>query len=442
MMNKREYIRQLRRELKNRKVNSIGDIITDYEDLIEIKIREGLTEEEAVESLGPVEDLANAYGEKQKVTGDSNILIFAVLQVFNIMFGLGVLAVVFSVAFVAAVMFVCALVVIAITIVNLITGGLTGLIVIMFALGIISAMLFIMAFSYIVAKTTIILVYDYIILNVNLIKTKKVPYKRLLFKKYLIIFTVVSFIVSSAFSIFGGVVSVYKGTSYINEVMIKLSYVDERKETEYEISDDITAIDVDGMNVIFEKGSENKVVTNHKVDYFEDDGKLYITDTDQSVLKNFGLTFLDEPKTIRVITNIELEEVTVNSVNFEFTDIKTNYLEANAVNVNVVSEELEDASIIIDSTNTSLTVEESVIRKISINSVNADVEIDESEVRDIEIDSTNTELLLIDSVVEFLKFDGFNSELILERSVINKFDNNTNVKDLDADSNSEIKEEE
>ncbi len=69
-MNKNIFLKQLESELKERSVENIEDIMSDYEDYIFQKIKEGKSEEEVLSDLGSLQDLADSYGEK-KVESDS-----------------------------------------------------------------------------------------------------------------------------------------------------------------------------------------------------------------------------------------------------------------------------------------------------------------------------------------------------------------------------------
>jgi len=62
-MNKKEYLEELRKELKKYNVNEVEDIIADYEEHFENKMEEGFTEEEIARKLSVPEAIAIEYAE-------------------------------------------------------------------------------------------------------------------------------------------------------------------------------------------------------------------------------------------------------------------------------------------------------------------------------------------------------------------------------------------
>ena len=60
-MNKKEYLEELRKELKINNVNEIEDVISEYEEHFKFKIEEGLTEEEIAKKLSNPKEIAKEY---------------------------------------------------------------------------------------------------------------------------------------------------------------------------------------------------------------------------------------------------------------------------------------------------------------------------------------------------------------------------------------------
>lgn len=63
-MTKKEYLDELRKELKSKNVKDIEDIIFEYEEHFNFKMEEGFTEEEIVKKLPAPKDIANEYAPK------------------------------------------------------------------------------------------------------------------------------------------------------------------------------------------------------------------------------------------------------------------------------------------------------------------------------------------------------------------------------------------
>ena len=87
-MNKKEFINALKSKLDILENQEIEDIIAEYQDYIEEKVNKGMTEEEAVEELGNideiVDDLLGAYKIKnKKEKSNSNILEQIINRVAN-----------------------------------------------------------------------------------------------------------------------------------------------------------------------------------------------------------------------------------------------------------------------------------------------------------------------------------------------------------------------
>lgn len=56
-MKKEEFLKKLKEELENANINNTNDIIEYYEEIIDDKIEEGITEKEAVSSIGSIDTI-------------------------------------------------------------------------------------------------------------------------------------------------------------------------------------------------------------------------------------------------------------------------------------------------------------------------------------------------------------------------------------------------
>lgn len=71
-MKKNEFLEELKRKLKILKQEEIDDIIKEYENTIDEKIKNGLTEEEAIKDFGPIDELAKEILDAYKISTDNN----------------------------------------------------------------------------------------------------------------------------------------------------------------------------------------------------------------------------------------------------------------------------------------------------------------------------------------------------------------------------------
>ena len=66
-MNKKEFIKLLERKLKILDENEVKDIINEYKDTIDEKVKHGQSEEDAVKDFGDIEELAKEILKAYKV---------------------------------------------------------------------------------------------------------------------------------------------------------------------------------------------------------------------------------------------------------------------------------------------------------------------------------------------------------------------------------------
>lgn len=92
-MNKEIFINELKKELKDFSQPEIDDIVFEYETEIEEQINRGISEEEVLNKLGNPHDIALEFLANKEpnlqLNDDNkikNIIIFTLLQLFNIIF--------------------------------------------------------------------------------------------------------------------------------------------------------------------------------------------------------------------------------------------------------------------------------------------------------------------------------------------------------------------
>lgn len=104
-MNKSEFMRELKRELKKRNVNDIPEILSDYEEHFSAGKNAYKTEWEIVEELGPINLIADEYsvinkGGNAKViyknTPRPHIGLFIALIFFDVIIGIAAVSVIFA----------------------------------------------------------------------------------------------------------------------------------------------------------------------------------------------------------------------------------------------------------------------------------------------------------------------------------------------------------
>ena len=61
-MNKQEFLMQLRKGLSYMPQEDIEERLTFYSEMIDDRMEEGLSEEDAVLAVGPVDDIISQYG--------------------------------------------------------------------------------------------------------------------------------------------------------------------------------------------------------------------------------------------------------------------------------------------------------------------------------------------------------------------------------------------
>lgn len=443
-MNKKTYLEKLKQELKKRSISNIGDILADYDELIEIKMREGKSEADAIEELGNVEDLADAYGEKRNKTGEKNIYKFMLLQIFNLLVGFAILISFIAVALSFIAVIVGFIVAIVYIVISLFQGDFSTMPALFIMLAMIMGSIFAIGLSEMLIRIIFIGVYDYVILNINTLKENKLSYKRLRIKKLALVTTALSFILMIVFGSTSAILSSGKIVDTFIEVGEKMSYNTNYTEpTEYILGDNIKSLEVNASDVEIVRGNVNKVESNRKLIVEEVDGKAVIKVDNKSA--KFMLDFTFDEKPVKITVASELESLIVDSYNVEINDVVAIDNDINGTNVEYNARGFENvanlkistynleyklnntkiANMKIDSTNTQGNVDESAINDFECNSYNFEYDYNNAQIENFSNYSTNTEGRFENSTISNLISSSYNLEMNIEHSFINKF----NVKD-------------
>lgn len=103
-MNKKDFFKELKKELEIRNVSEIEDILSDFEEHFEYKLEEGKTEEEITRKIGNPLDIANDYanhssdkeGSKESKGSKINLIPLLILDIFVIPMYIALFAVVLT----------------------------------------------------------------------------------------------------------------------------------------------------------------------------------------------------------------------------------------------------------------------------------------------------------------------------------------------------------
>ncbi|MCK5731563.1 MAG: DUF1700 domain-containing protein [Tenericutes bacterium] len=103
-MNKKDFFKELKKELENNNISEIEDIIRDFEEHFEPKLEEGKTEEEITRKIGNPQDIANDYanhsineeGHKNHKSNRINVLLLFILDIFVVPLYIALFAVVLT----------------------------------------------------------------------------------------------------------------------------------------------------------------------------------------------------------------------------------------------------------------------------------------------------------------------------------------------------------
>ncbi|MFV0424588.1 MAG: DUF1700 domain-containing protein [Bacilli bacterium] len=429
-MNKKEYLRILKQELKDRNIKNIDDIIEDYDDLIYQKMQAGKSEEEAVKDLGPVVALANSYGKSQVVYSEKDAMKFILLQIFNLIVGFAIIFSAIAIMLSFIVVNISLIIFIVVMSFHLLTGAFTTLSTIFIALSFIAGSIFVMSIIGALLKVLYLLIHNYVLYNINTLRTKKFLYKKIRVKKFVLITSAVSFVLAIALGSISVASSDGGWTNNTLGILNKVSYssyddiiLEENEEIEFD--EEIDSIKIDGFNVLVKHGSENKVKFNYEIDYEIDDNELIIKNNIKDKFFDFDfITTKSEYPTLVVTTKNDIINLEVEAIDVEINNIGASEYKIDAINAEFDEENIYDKIGI----------------NISIDSIYFNGEFKNFYIEDLEIDAIDLEINFVDSNIEKLDLEGCISVAIdLENTNIKYLYETEFIHDIDMDSKSNIR---
>lgn len=454
-MNKKNYFKILRDELKRRNVANIEDIIEEYEDLIYQKMKEGKTEDEAVRELGSIEELANSYGRVKVEEGKADYVKFILLQVINLIVGFAIIGSLILVALSFIAVMISMGVVSIIAIVKLLTGAFLSIGSVLMVLAICALTVFLIGLFAILTRLIFIIVYNYIIYNINALKKKKLLYKKVRVGKIIPTITAVSLLLVTTLTISSAAIERQNWDNQAYEVLETISYnsndsfgflnsgniklLDENIEFEFE---DVDKIDVTGINVIIEKGKENKVESNYEIGYEIVNDELIITVDDKYVGFSTGFNFFNSTNYPELVITLkdEMEVIKVDSVNVEITDVEAKEYSIDAVNLYIqLAKNDDEFDIRIDSINLEGYFKDLEIGEMKIDLINSEIEFTNVNITNFTASTINIDLEVLSSEFGLMDVsDSLNVDIDLEDSIIEVLLGKDFLDDFDIDNRSEI----
>ncbi len=429
-MKKNDYLSQLRVELKKRNVKNVEAIIEDYDDLFYQKVNDGKNELDIIKELGSPSYVASLYGDSQPQQGSSDILKFILLQIFNLIIGIPILSVIISFIIGFVVIIVTSIATFAVTIygvlVNTFTVWEASAVVITIAL----FTIFCISLSIILLKLCYMLIYNYILYNINLLKKNKLYYGRIRASKALLITTSVSLLLAIvATSVTAALFRSSNNYVDFSDLVYKMSITSVNVESELsvvnEFDDSIKNIEINGVpNVEIVHGDENKIESNYAIDYRFFDDTLII---DDSINGRMTFGFFDEGQNIVITTTNEIETLSADAINIEITDVNAEEYMINAINVDIDEEDSDNIKFIdVTSTNLDLNVAASKLTnnelKVKIDTINCDALIENYNLKVYTVDAHVIDTELNNVVSEKIYIDAPTGTFEISDSKLDKFD--------------------
>ncbi|MFV0498877.1 MAG: HAAS signaling domain-containing protein [Bacilli bacterium] len=445
-MNKKEYLKNLSEELKGRNIKNIEDIIDDYDDLIYQKMQQDLSEEDAINELGSVKDLADSYGTTHSSTNNKKSgsnMAFIILQVFNVFVGIaaffGIVGVIFGIIGGIVGLSVSSVIMLILLVTGTFSSVATNLIAVAIALLCVFGVVFLIVLSKLLYK----LLYNYVIFNINMIKEKKCIYKKIRVKKYALIVLATSFSLSLIAFVVGFSVSgdywLNDGMKFIAESQGYNQNCDSTNPQIYELKDDIKSLTITGVDVEIVYGVENKVEYDCELNLASENGELIVSSKtndsgfsrlisiDDNLYRETG-NFLNRPL-VKITTNKDFERIEVNNSNY--VDIQ----------------DVHSENYFINSYRTELKLESSKNiehNDLEINSTEFNVELENNSFESIDLIGNNGEMYLKNMNMDVLNVNAYNLNLDTHNVNSNEIDlsdvqlaelelNNTKIVDLNYD---------
>ncbi len=445
-MDRKEYFILLEKELKKRNVSDYQEIISDYEDLLNEKINDGYFEKEVLDEWGHPSNIALQFNSSYKESNDTSdiskkpiqpttqrkpkVVQFVVLQVLNI-FLIPILIAIFfaslSTMIIPAILLFTTVLVFVIglgadTFNEVILSDLFG------SLGAFSKIAIVILFIFIVAITfrfifTFCIIYyrivrNYVVYNINLIKSKKIKYKKL-FNKFsqFILFLILGII------LYGTLFS----TSYITDYSLKPFMLSsgEGITEEYVIHDEILDIDVDvNSSVKIIHGKDNKLIYTGKqknLNYSLRNGILEI-DNDGNIIWDI-LTLDFNAGELVIELNDSVDSIIINGVDINVNGVEFEDLELNGVDVYVDVKSRKTRYVDINSVDLELSIEDANrINEVNVDTVDMTLDLVNSNTEEINIDAVDATTYIENSVISYYEVNAVNVNTNLLNSLIKNYD--------------------
>ncbi len=448
-MNKKNYFKILRDELKRRDVKNIDDIIDDYEDLIYQKMKEGMSEEDAVRELGSIEELASSYGDAKPQTGDVDFVKFALLQVLNLIIGLPILISLFATAIGLAVAAIAMIVVIVIAVFNIISSALISGTAVLIVLTIIAGAIFAFGILAILVKLLSIIIYNYTVFNINIIRKNKILYKRIRVRKMELITIAVSLVLMISFSSASVALNRDNWRSAAREVLTEMSYYSGNnreilpEEMVVEFDENIKNLDIEGIDIVIEYGDENTIVSNYELDYEIDGDTIKISEDSFFVNYEIDFNIFKEDAYIFITTTNEFDEINVDGIDIQITDVYAKEYKIQGIDLEMELSEKPsyDIEVLdIDVLDFEIYATNVNFDEIDVDSLDSKVEIEEAIIQNMIFDSLDVEVILSDSTVELLDIkDCMDGDVELYNTAVDTLKNGDFMGgDVEKDSDSKI----
>ncbi len=459
-MTKKVYFRQLRLELKSRGVENYNEIVDDYIELYDQKISEGSSSEEIFAQWGSPSNIANEY-KQVKFNDTRNVGLFIALQVFNVLIAVWLIVGLASIAIsliAASFATVVALFVGAIT--SVIHGIMPMWALALFIMLSVTIIIFIVTLAIIVTKFTYKATYNYVVYNINLLKTHKVRYLKIREKKS----TVIALISSFCFTVILIIVAATLGVSYDFESQFNAN--GEMIVEDYDFDEEIQHLDIDAkMDVIIERGSENSIEINSydELDVIFDNNTITIDNDfkwNRFIDVDFFKFIYEEDEYIKIIVTEDLETIYVNGIDVVIDNVVANSYNVDTVNLDF---ELKDATVTdidVDTVGGSIIFEDVVVKSlvnldvtdfsfsvtggeldaIEADAVDLDLYLVDTIVNSIiDIDAVNTYIDIIDSEIADVEVDSVDVELVMDASEAGEVDISDAVDGGFSATNSKVK---
>ncbi len=445
-MNKKNYFKILRDELKRRNVSNVEDIIEEYDDLIYQKMKEGKSEDEAVRELGSIEDLANSYGNVNTPEGKEDYAKFILLQFVNLIIGFAIIGALISLVLGFGAIIISLVVVSTVALVKLLTGAFVTISSVLMVLTIVAVSIFLSGLFAMLIRLIFIITYNYVLYNINLLKKNKIMYKKVRIGKVIPTITAVSLLFTTTLAISAVVIEGNGWKTQVREVVETVSVsIDLVDGNRVELLDDNIVVDfdevknlnVDAPNIIVQSGDENKIEANHEFDYKIVNETLIIEGPEFN-----GMSFFsnDYPEIVITVKD-EFDLIEINAVNGEIYNVLAKEYNIDAVNLYMeLNDSKKEFDITVDAVNLEMYLDDLKVGEMKIDAINTELEFGNVGVDNFKSDTVNLDFEISDSNFDMMDIKkSLNVDVSLEGSTINTFYGKDYFEDVDLDDDSKIK---